>query len=145
MSLDVLRVWRMHLANWRQKLNVNAMEVMQHDHFNYLDRHRIDCGAFISNIGGAMKIQIAGTAQQFEQGKHYIARLKLGTFGTDVEITHWRDAEGMVNCALIAGSGPFRMQINHLTPDELRTLAHSAERIAGEMEDLALQHMQEAA
>jgi hypothetical protein len=87
-----------------------------------------------------MKFELVETPRNFEQGHHYVAQFPVGK--SEIEVTHWRE-DGPVNCALIIGGGAFRLQINSITPAQLRYLAQGLNAVADEVEASSSQYMPE--
>jgi hypothetical protein len=85
-----------------------------------------------------MKFELVETPRIFEQEQHYVAFFPVGRSG--IEITHWRNQPRLVNCALIIATGEFRLQINEITPAQLRYLAQGLAAIADEVDASSAQY-----
>lgn len=88
-----------------------------------------------------MKFELVETPRIFEQEQHYVAFFPAGK--SRIEITHWRNQPRLVNCALIIAAGEFRLQINEITPAQLRYLSQGLAAIADEIEASAAQYIPE--
>lgn len=79
--------------------------------------------------------------RNFNAEEQYPVVVKIGR--TVMEVTHWRKIkDGTVNGCVIVDVSPMRMQINGITPEQLRALAAAMNTVAHEMEESADQHLE---